>query len=98
MGRLKRVQRIDAANNMLVRVPPSMGYLKSIKELNLRYNNLDDKYKAKADEGLSRCVCRQFVLPQSKVRATAANILEQPISQALSGVCGCMASLGHATA
>lgn len=56
MGRLKRVQRIDAANNMLVRVPPSMGYLKTIKELNLRYNNLDDKYKAKAEEGLSRQV------------------------------------------
>lgn len=54
MGRLKRIQRIDAANNMLVRVPPSMGYLKTIKELNLRYNNLDDKYKAKAEEGLSR--------------------------------------------
>eukprot|EP00879_Flechtneria_rotunda_P030386 GHRR01033012.1.p1 GENE.GHRR01033012.1~~GHRR01033012.1.p1 ORF type:complete len:296 (+),score=98.98 GHRR01033012.1:132-1019(+) len=54
MGRLKRIQRIDAANNMLVRVPPAMGHLKTIKELNLRYNNLDDKYKAKADEGLSR--------------------------------------------
>lgn len=56
MGRLKRIQRIDAANNMLVRVPPSMGHLKTIKELNLRYNNLDDKYKAKAEEGLSRYV------------------------------------------
>jgi Leucine-rich repeat (LRR) protein len=56
MGRLKRIQRIDAANNMLVRVPPSMGHLKTIKELNLRYNNLDDRYKAKADEGLSRYV------------------------------------------
>eukprot|EP00775_Hariotina_reticulata_P013287 gene13287-13418_t len=54
MGRLKRIQRIDAANNMLVRVPPAMGHLKTIKELNLRYNNLDDKYKAKAEEGLSR--------------------------------------------
>lgn len=55
MGRLKRIQRIDAANNVLTRVPPSMGHLKSIKELNLKYNSLDDRYKAKTDEGLSRC-------------------------------------------
>ena len=31
-----------------------MGHLKTIKELNLRYNNLDDRYKAKVEEGLSR--------------------------------------------
>ena len=54
MGRLKRIQRIDAANNLLIRVPPSMGRLKSIKELNLKYNSLDDRYKAKTDEGLSK--------------------------------------------
>jgi Leucine-rich repeat (LRR) protein len=56
MGRLKRIQRIDAANNVLTRVPPSMGHLKSIKELNLKYNNLADRYKTKAEEGLSRWV------------------------------------------
>ncbi|KIY98604.1 hypothetical protein MNEG_9360 [Monoraphidium neglectum] len=54
MGRLRKIQRIDAANNMLVRVPPSMGHLKTIKELNLRYNNLDERYKSKIEEGLSR--------------------------------------------
>jgi len=37
-----------------VRVPPSMGHLKTIKELNLRYNNLDERYKNKIEEGLSR--------------------------------------------
>jgi hypothetical protein len=37
-----------------VRVPPAMGSLKSLKELNLRSNNLDDRYKAKVEEGLSR--------------------------------------------
>lgn len=55
MGRLRRIQRIDAANNMLARVPSSFGHLRTIKELNLRYNSLDDRYKAKAEEGLSRC-------------------------------------------
>lgn len=37
IGRLRKIQRINAANNMLVRVPPSMGHLKTIKELNLRW-------------------------------------------------------------
>ena len=54
MGRLKRIQRVDAANNLLTRVPPSMGHLKSLKEFNLKYNSLDDRYKAKTEEGLSR--------------------------------------------
>lgn len=54
MGRLKRIQRVDAANNLLTRVPPSMGHLKSMKEFNLKYNSLDDRYRAKAEEGLSR--------------------------------------------
>lgn len=35
-------------------VPPSMGHLKTLKEFNLRYNNLDDRYKAKVEEGLSK--------------------------------------------
>ncbi len=42
-----------------VRVPPAMGSLKSLKELNLRSNNLDDRYKAKVEEGLSRWGPRQ---------------------------------------
>lgn len=54
MGRLKRIQRIDAANNLLTRVPPAMGHLKSLKEFNLKYNSLDDRYKAKAEAGLAR--------------------------------------------
>lgn len=54
MGRLKRIQRVDAANNLLTRVPPSMGHLKSMKEFNLKHNSLDDRYRAKAEEGLSR--------------------------------------------
>lgn len=54
MGRLKRIQRVDAANNLLTRVPPAMGHLKSLKEFNLKYNSLDDRYKAKTEEGLSR--------------------------------------------
>lgn len=37
-----------------VRVPPAMGHLKTLKEFNLRYNNLDERFKAKAEEGLSR--------------------------------------------
>jgi Leucine-rich repeat (LRR) protein len=57
MGRLKRIQRIDAANNVLTRVPPPMGHLKSLKEFNLKYNSLDDRYKAKTEEGLSRYSC-----------------------------------------
>ncbi|GAX80447.1 hypothetical protein CEUSTIGMA_g7886.t1 [Chlamydomonas eustigma] len=54
MGHFKKIQRIDCSNNLLSRVPPSMGHLKFIKELNLRYNSLDDRYKAKVEEGLSR--------------------------------------------
>lgn len=54
MGRLKRIQRIDAASNMLTRVPPAMGHLKSLKEFNLKYNSLDDRYRSKTEEGLSR--------------------------------------------
>ncbi|KAL6761433.1 hypothetical protein V8C86DRAFT_3131553 [Haematococcus lacustris] len=54
MGSFKRIQRIDCANNLLAKVPPSMGHLKLLKEFNLRYNSLDDRYKAKVDEGLSR--------------------------------------------
>lgn len=70
MGCLKRIQRIDVANNLLTRVPPAMGHLKSIKELNLKYNSLDDRYKGKAEEGLSRyaAVClgpTQLTLPST---------------------------------
>ncbi|GMH37248.1 hypothetical protein BSKO_05121 [Bryopsis sp. KO-2023] len=54
MGKLKKIQRIDCANNMLGRIPPSMGHLKTLKELNLRYNALDERYRAKVEEGLSR--------------------------------------------
>ena len=54
MGRFKKVQRIDCGNNLLGRVPPTMGHLKTLKEFNLRYNSLDDRYKAKVEEGLSR--------------------------------------------
>lgn len=38
----------------LLQVPPSMGHLKTLKEFNLRYNHLDDRYKAKVEEGLSK--------------------------------------------
>jgi hypothetical protein len=31
-----------------------MGHLKLLKEFNLRYNSLDERYSAKVDEGLSR--------------------------------------------
>ncbi|PNW72944.1 hypothetical protein CHLRE_14g612700v5 [Chlamydomonas reinhardtii] len=54
MGQLKKVQRIDVGNNLLTKVPPSMGHLKTLKEFNLRYNHLDDRYKAKVEEGLSK--------------------------------------------
>ncbi|MEW5310705.1 MAG: hypothetical protein WDW38_002476 [Sanguina aurantia] len=54
MGTFKKIQRIDCANNILARVPPSMGHLKNLKEFNLRYNSLDDRFRAKVDEGLSR--------------------------------------------
>lgn len=50
------LQRIDCANNILARVPPSMGHLKNLKEFNLRYNSLDDRFRSKVDEGLSRWV------------------------------------------
>lgn len=33
-----------------------MGHLKTLKEFNLRYNNLDERYKAKVEEGLSKWV------------------------------------------
>ncbi len=45
---------IDCSNNLLAKVPPSMGHLKLLKEFNLRYNSLDERYSAKVDEGLSR--------------------------------------------
>lgn len=80
MGRLKRIQRIDAANNVLTRVPPSMGHLKSIKELNLKYNSLDDRYKAKTDEGLSRC-------------DAPATVSQQPHSIMPRQVCSCGAAV-----
>ncbi|GLI65995.1 hypothetical protein VaNZ11_009689 [Volvox africanus] len=54
LGQLKKVQRIDVGNNLLTKVPPSMGHLKTLKEFNLRYNNLDERYKAKVEEGLSK--------------------------------------------
>lgn len=54
MGTLRKIQRIDVANNLLTRVPPSMGHLKTLKEFNLRYNNLDERYRAKVEEGLSK--------------------------------------------
>ncbi|KAG2491059.1 hypothetical protein HYH03_010505 [Edaphochlamys debaryana] len=54
LGQLKKIQRIDVGNNLLTKVPPSMGHLKTLKEFNLRYNNLDDRYKAKVEEGLSK--------------------------------------------
>lgn len=34
--RCKKLQRLDASNNMLQRVPPALGHLKGLKELNLR--------------------------------------------------------------
>jgi Leucine-rich repeat (LRR) protein len=43
-GNFKKVQRIDCANNLLARVPPSMGHLKNLKEFSLRYNSLDDRW------------------------------------------------------
>ena len=42
-GNFKKIQRIDCGNNLLARVPPSMGHLKLLKEFNLRYNSLDDR-------------------------------------------------------
>ncbi len=47
-GNFKKIQRIDVANNLLARVPPSMGHLKLLKEFNLRYNSLDDRCAADA--------------------------------------------------
>jgi hypothetical protein len=32
------------ANNLLAKVPPSIGHLKTLKEFNLRYNSLDDRW------------------------------------------------------
>eukprot|EP00983_Pelagomonas_calceolata_P060057 1146208-Pelagomonas_calceolata.AAC.7 len=43
-GNLKKVQRLDCSNNLLARIPPSMGHLKFLKEFGLRYNSLDDRY------------------------------------------------------
>eukprot|EP00873_Tetraselmis_striata_P022741 jgi/Tetstr1/443005/TSEL_031065.t1 len=54
MGKLKRIQRIDAANNRLVRVPPCMGHCKTLKEFNVKYNDLVEPYRVKAQEGLVR--------------------------------------------
>ncbi|KAK9811814.1 hypothetical protein WJX72_010643 [[Myrmecia] bisecta] len=54
MAKLRKIQRLDCANNMLRRVPPAMGNLKTLKEFDLRYNNLDEPYKLKSEEGLSR--------------------------------------------
>jgi hypothetical protein len=31
-----------------------MGHLKTLKEFNLRYNHLDDRYRFKVEEGLSK--------------------------------------------
>lgn len=42
-GNLKKVQRLDFSNNLLARIPPSMGHLKFLKEFGLRYNSLDDR-------------------------------------------------------
>jgi len=42
-GNLKKVQRLDCSNNLLARIPPSMGHLKFLKEFGLRYNSLDDR-------------------------------------------------------
>lgn len=43
-----------AATAAKLQVPPSMGHLKTLKEFNLRYNNLDERYKVKVEEGLSK--------------------------------------------
>ena len=45
-----------------MQVPPAMGHLKSLKELNLRYNNLDEKYRQKTEEGLSRSAASHHLL------------------------------------
>eukprot|EP00884_Botryococcus_braunii_P015697 jgi/Botrbrau1/2810/Bobra.0125s0021.1 len=54
LSRLKKLQRLCCANNMLRRVPSSLGQIRGLKEFDLRYNNLDEQYKAKSEEGLSR--------------------------------------------
>ena len=41
---MKKVQRLDCSNNLLARIPPSMGHLKFLKEFGLRYNSLDDRW------------------------------------------------------
>jgi hypothetical protein len=43
-GNYKKIQRIDVANNLLARVPAAMGHLKLLKEFNLRYNSLDERW------------------------------------------------------
>lgn len=37
MGNLRKAQRLDFANNHILKVPPVIGHLKALKELNLRY-------------------------------------------------------------
>lgn len=54
-GNYKKIQRIDVANNLLARVPPSMGHLKLLKEFNLRYNSLDDRWGV-PEGGMIACV------------------------------------------
>ena len=53
-ARLRKIQRLDFANNMIKRVPSVLGHLRGLKELNLRYNNLERAFQAAADEGLSK--------------------------------------------
>eukprot|EP00210_Caulerpa_lentillifera_P006016 g5750.t1 len=54
MASMKQLQRINCANNLLTTIPSEFGFIKTLKEFNLRSNNLDEEYKAKTDEGLSR--------------------------------------------
>lgn len=54
MGNLKKIQRLDFANNLIHSVPPVMGHLKALKEFTLRYNPLESAYQQATDEGLSK--------------------------------------------
>lgn len=54
MATMKQLQRINCAYNLLTSIPSEFGFLKTLKEFNLRSNNLEESYKEKTDEGLSR--------------------------------------------
>ena len=51
-GRMPRIQSVDVSSNTLTMFPATFGRVKGVKLLDVRYNDFDEMYKAKSEEGL----------------------------------------------